>query len=475
MTSAALVPTVSTRDAQPLAPSTPAARPAVNPAIAYLAQLAAGSRPAQAAALKRCARLLTGEPTDPTALPWGDLRREHVATIRACLVDDGAAPATTNRYLAALRGVAREAWRSGLMTGEAYDRIRDVRPVKGSTIPAGRDVPQGEIGALFGAAAEGGAGGARDAALLAVLYGAGLRRAEAVGLDLADYDAESGALVVRSGKGRKGRICYATNGSAAALAAWIEVRGTEPGPLLCPVSKGGTVTIRRLSTTAAYLRLQALAERANVAKLSPHDMRRTFVGSMLDAGADIATVQALAGHANVTTTARYDRRGERAKARAAELLHVPFVAARPKASGDESKPKASKAPRKRRARRAAGSETSSTPATSAEVAPAIAGEDLATQAPSKPKRRRRALKVWRCMVGTGKRARPWLVVAGNDREAARMLGTTVRDFRATWKPSDRDIDANVRDRTGEPGVWEGRKPAPFGLDDWRRRTEGRAK
>jgi site-specific recombinase XerD len=94
--------------------------------------------------------------------------------------------------------------------------------------------------------------------------------------------------------------------------------------LLTPVDAIGRVTIRRLHDQTLYEVCKRLAKRAKVAHFSPHDLRRTFAGDMLDAGADVALVQRLMGHANVATTVGYDRRPEEATRRAAGLVGIPY-------------------------------------------------------------------------------------------------------------------------------------------------------
>lgn len=183
---------------------------------------------------------------------------------------------------------------------------------------------RGELRSLFDSCRGGTAADARDAALMGVLYAAGLRRAEVVALDVSDYDPDTGSVVIH-GKGNKERAAYIDNGAADAMSAWLSVRGESPGPLFCPVTQTGAVTIRPMTDQAVYAILQARAKKANVKAFSPHDLRRSCVSDLLDAGVDISVVQRFVGHANVTTTARYDRRGEQAKKKAAKSLHVPFI------------------------------------------------------------------------------------------------------------------------------------------------------
>ena len=86
-----------------------------------------------------------------------------------------------------------------------------------------------------------------------------MRRAEAVALDVVDYNPEIGALTIRRGKGNKARLLYATNGAREALVAWIAVRGKEPGPLFVPVDKAGQIMLRRLTPESVFDRLAHLA------------------------------------------------------------------------------------------------------------------------------------------------------------------------------------------------------------------------
>lgn len=297
-----------------------------DPVAVYLAELGEGSRRTMLGALRRAAGLMTGGAVDDARrFPWHQLRVEHVAALRSKLAGE-LAPATANKVLAAVRGILRTCWRLGLMDADTYHRAADVPAVRGSRVQAGRALEQGELRRLFQAcAAVPGPAGRRDAALLGLLYG--MRRSEIVGLDLADYDADTGRLVVRAGKGNKGRTVFLSNGAKAAVDDWIAVRGREAGPLLLPVTKAGVVTLRRMTDQAVYERVRSMTKRAAIAQFTPHDLRRTFAGDMLDAGADVVLVQALMGHSSVATTAKYDRRPEHAKRRAAGLVTIPYVPA----------------------------------------------------------------------------------------------------------------------------------------------------
>jgi len=295
-----------------------------HPVATYLASLSPGSRRTMRAALDNVAGIVSGGLHDAETLPWHAIRYQHAAAVRAALAERFA-PATANKTLSGLRGVLRECWRLGLIAAEDYRRAIDLEPVRGSRLPRGRALDAGELAALFRVCADDPSpAGARDAAILAVCYGGGLRRSEAVALDLDDMNAATGALTVRRGKGRKDRVVYLPAGGIAAVGAWLYVRGDLPGPLFAGVNKGGRVERRRLSDQAVRVVLRKRARQAGVAACAPHDLRRSFVSHLLDAGADVSAVSGLAGHASVATTARYDRRGEKAKQRAAGLLHVPF-------------------------------------------------------------------------------------------------------------------------------------------------------
>jgi integrase/recombinase XerD len=95
-------------------------------------------------------------------------------------------------------------------------------------------------------------------------------------------------------------------------------------PLFIHINKAGRMTSRKISDQAIYHICRKRNLEAGITRFSPHDMRRSFISDLLDAGADIAAVAELAGHSDINTTRKYDRRGERAKRAAASRLRVPF-------------------------------------------------------------------------------------------------------------------------------------------------------
>ena len=104
-------------------------------------------------------------------------------------------------------------------------------------------------------------------------------------------------VMIKRGKGRKDRILFLNNGGADAIKDYLSARGDSSGSLFWSSLKSGKLLPdSKMSDQAIYARIKRCAKNAGVKTLSPHDMRRSFVSDMLDAGVDISTVAAMAGH-----------------------------------------------------------------------------------------------------------------------------------------------------------------------------------
>jgi integrase/recombinase XerD len=304
------------------------------PALTYLASLSAGSIPTAEAALHEMALFLSAGQADALHLPWGELRYEHTAAVRAYLVRT-VGPSTGRKKLSFLRGVLKEAWRLGLIDGDSYQRAIDLAPVRGQSAREGRALATAELRALLSVCdADPSPAGARDAALLTIGYFGGLRRVEIAGLDLVDV-LRLNKVRIRRGKGNKQAYQPMPKSAAPRIQAWLGLRGTEPGPLWIPVRKNGVLVWDRLpgseqrrgGDTWRRLSLRAIArivdKRRAQAGLDPfrvHDLRRSYITHILEQTGDLAQAQRLARHSDPKTTALYDRRHEEGDRTAIDLL-----------------------------------------------------------------------------------------------------------------------------------------------------------
>ena len=291
-----------------------------SPADLYLANLSAGSQ-----GMRQPLDVIAGildKKHDAESYPWHELTYRDTMKVRTALAERYR-PATVNKMLSALRGVLKQAWRLGLMDAEAYRRAADVENLRGSNLLSGRALPGDEISRLFETCtADPTPKGTRDAAILAVFYGGGLRRGELARLDADDFDPADCSIRVH-GKGRKQRTVYLSAQACARVQAWLRLRGTAAGPLFVSIDQTDRFGRTRLRGESIAYILRRRQQQSGTDPFSPHDLRRSFVTTLLDAGEDVFTVQKLAGHADASTTARYDRRGEGAQRRAVNALTIP--------------------------------------------------------------------------------------------------------------------------------------------------------
>jgi integrase/recombinase XerC len=235
-----------------------------------------------------------------------------VRSFLAALTRDGLAKRSQAQMLSAVRSLFRFACREGTLAANPAQSVRTPKLPK--TLP--RHLRPGEVENLLeapvGAVVNDERLARRDRAILELLYAAGLRVSELVSLDWQAIDLSARVLRVR-GKGNKERMVPFGRPAADALRHWLEVweslrtgaagappQATEPEPVFLNF-RGGRLTDRSVRNI-----LDRWVDQAAVARgVHPHTMRHTFATHLLEAGADLRTIQELLGHSSLSTTQKY--------------------------------------------------------------------------------------------------------------------------------------------------------------------------
>ena len=283
----------------------------INPALLYLSELGSKEgRRTMRSKLNRVA-IMVGASSIETC-DWVQMRPQSVHAVLLQLEQENLSASTINNYLAALKGVAFQAWKEGLMSSETLQRIKAIKSRRSSRLPKGRCLSMEESAQLLACnRGKSPVVDVRDRAVLTLMLGCGLRRAEVCGLSLDDFDSEERSIRL-IGKGNKERTVYLPGAAYDCVLKWLEFRGWHSGPIFTRIFRGGHILLEKpLSESAITLILKERLSIAGQKEATPHDLRRTFATRLIEDGNDLVKVQRAMGHANVQTTARYDRRGNK--------------------------------------------------------------------------------------------------------------------------------------------------------------------
>ena len=210
---------------------------------------------------------------------------------------------TINGYVYSIRLLFDYAERHGLRGGNP---VAGLVPTQSGQVQSSDRIiaSREEITRLYAAAA----GDGRATALLHLLYGGGLRRAEAIGLNVGDIDYRAGLLYVRSGKNGKRRVIPLTGTMAAELKAYHKQErwywaGPQSGQAFLLHDRGG-----RMRGGTIEKHLKVLVDKAGIGtKITPHGLRHSVATQLIAGGMDLERVRDFLGHAHLDTTQRYTR------------------------------------------------------------------------------------------------------------------------------------------------------------------------
>jgi len=284
--------------------SCPILAPAGSPAAIYLASLAPRSRRVMSDNLKRIAERILGGHDDAYTLPWHLMNKEILINAQKYF-SFTYSPAKVNQMMYAVRGALKVAWQMELMSEEEYRDAIDFPMLRENNIPVGRPLDADAIQALFAACDDGTIKGVRDAAILAVLRGGGLKRSEVVNLHIKDYDAGSGKISIAGSKRKEPRRVTLSPEFNNFIRAWITIRSRQPGTLFYPITKGGTIKRHAMRDQSILDIVMERGRQAGIERISPHDFRLTFATHLLKSGIDETTLQKKMGHSNIVTTRGY--------------------------------------------------------------------------------------------------------------------------------------------------------------------------
>lgn len=285
-------------------------------------------------ALRRIATVYSDGHFDEHTFPWELLVDEDLVDTVWSTVGKQYSRNTAVKDASALRLMLKACCDVGLLTRDQHALARSfsLRGVGEPRPPAGHYLDDQDVARLVEACISG-PGTAltrtRDTALVLALASSAARGNELTGVLLQHTFLDEHRMWLRRTKSKTPRNAWLHPSAVAALHRWIEVRGPRPGPLFVPLSRTRALLDHgELSTFQVWKIIRDRAAAAGLAHLTPHDLRRYVVSSLLD-HTDLAMVAKIVGHSNPATTVLYDKRPGIAQAEAVASLALPPLAADP--------------------------------------------------------------------------------------------------------------------------------------------------